>query len=84
MGIAKQGEIKQIQGAEGQSFDVYNGDWEALQAATIKWGLKDEASTLRFALAVLTIADKGRLSANGETTNPSDALLKGENGNVEK
>lgn len=61
---------------EGRSFDVYNGDLEALRAATEKWGLRDEASALRFALAVLTIAKPGGLIINGDNMGPADSLLK--------
>ena len=80
MAIQKNGEPKQISGSDGQSFDVYNGDWEALKAATTKWGLRDEVSTLRFALAILTIANPGGLVINGENTGPAESLLKEKDG----
>lgn len=77
MAIIKNGEVNQTHGAEGQVFDIYNGDWEALKAATEKWGLKDEVSALRFALAILTIAQPGGLIINGDNIGPAESLLKG-------
>ena len=79
MAIVKSGDIKKVNETDCQAFDVYNGDWEALKAATIKWGLKDEVSALRFALAILTIANPGGLVINGDNTGPAESLLKGKN-----
>lgn len=80
MAIKKDGELYQIEGSDAQKFDIYNGDWEALKAATEKWGLKDEVSALRFALAVLTIAKPGGLIINGDNMGPAESLLKVKNG----
>lgn len=81
MAIVKDGSETQIEGTQGQVVKIYNGDWEALKEITEKWGLKDETSALRFALAILTLADPNGLSVNGETTHPADSLLKDKNGN---
>lgn len=79
MAIVKNGEPRNINDSEGQGFDVFNGDWEALRAATEKWGLKDEESALRFALAILTIAKPGGLIINGDNMGPAESLLKEKN-----
>ena len=84
MAITKQGEEKQINGALGQSVDIYNGDWEALKEATEKWGIKDETSALRFALAILVKAKKGNLLIDGENITPAKSLLKGYDGDESK
>lgn len=80
MAIKKDGSIYKIEESDAQKFSVYNGDWEALKAATEKWGLKDEESALRFALAILTIAKPGGLVINGNNMGPSESLLKENNG----
>lgn len=77
MAISKQGGVRKIKDHDGQTFDIYNGDWEALQEITKKWNLKDESSTLRFAIAVLFKADTDKLYINGEPSTPSKVLLKG-------
>lgn len=81
MAIIKDGAPINIEGSEGQIVKIYNGDWEALKEITKKWGLKDEVSALRFALAVLTLANPNGLSVNGETTHPAESLLKDKDDN---
>lgn len=83
MAIRKHGEEHDIQGSNGQTVDIYNGDWEALKDITKKWGLKDETSALRFALAILTLAETDGLSVNGVTTTPAESLLRDKDGHEE-
>ena len=83
MAIVRNGEERQINNSLGQTVDIYNGDWEALKGITEKWGLRDEVSALRFALAILTLAEPDGLSVNGKTMTPADSLLKGRHGNEE-
>lgn len=80
MAIKKNGPVYQIEETDAQKFDIYNGDWEALKAATEKWGFRDEESALRFALAVLTIAKPGGLVINGDNMGPAESLLKESDG----
>ena len=80
MAITKSGEERKIEGALGQSVDIYNGDWEALKEVTKKWGFVDETSALRFALAILTKANDKNLSIDGENVSPAKSLLRGGNG----
>lgn len=77
MAIIKKGNEKDFNGSLGQTVDIYNGDWEALKEITKKWGFKDETSALRFALAVLTKANSGKLSIDGDIVSPAESLLKG-------
>ena len=81
MAIVKVGNPKTIEDTLGQSVDIYNGDWEALQEVTNRWGFKDETSALRFALAVLSKANKNNLSIGGESISPAKSLLRGDDGN---
>ena len=81
MAIVKVGNPKTIEDTLGQSVDIYNGDWEALQEVTNRWGFKDETSALRFALAVLSKANKNNLSIDGENISPAKSLLRGDDGN---
>lgn len=83
MAIKELGKTDHGGDADGRSFDVYNGEWEALQAVTRKWGLKDEVSALRFALAVLVIAKPGGLIINGDNMGPANSLLKDKDGERE-
>lgn len=76
MAIRKQGNETQIEGTSGQVIEIYNGDWSALKAATEKWNFKDEATALRFALAVLTEAEDGTLQIGDSTVSPQKGLLK--------
>ncbi len=78
MAIEKNEQEKQIKGALGQSFDIYNGDWEALKKITVKWKFRDESSALRFALAVLTEAEDGTLQIGDSAISPNEGLLKNE------
>lgn len=80
MAIAKNGKETTFNGSLGQTVDIYNGDWEALKNITEKWGLKDEVSALRFALAILTLAEPDGLSVNGKNMAPADSLLKEQHG----
>lgn len=77
MAIIKKGNEEDFNGSLGQTVDIYNGDWEALKEITKKWGFKDETSALRFALAVLTKANSGKLSIDGDIVSPAESLLKG-------
>lgn len=77
MAIDKRNEQEeQIKGTPGQSFNIYNGDWEALKEVTKKWHFKDEASALRFALAVLAKAEDGTLQIGETSISPAEGLLK--------
>lgn len=78
MAIEKNDQEKQINGYTGQSFDIYNGDWEALKEITKKWNFKDEANALRFALAVLTEAEDGTLQIGDSAISPNRGLLNDE------
>lgn len=58
-----------------------NGDLQALRDIKEKWHFKDLESALRFGIAVLTIAEKGKLfhkktSGKIESLDPIDDLLE--------
>ncbi|MDR1032720.1 MAG: hypothetical protein LBL84_01760 [Candidatus Nomurabacteria bacterium] len=69
-------EYKKENGNSAIDISVENGDLDALRAVVSKWEFKDEESALRFAIAILTKADKGTLSISGETVFPTNQLLK--------
>jgi hypothetical protein len=67
--------------AEKVNVEFNNGDLEALRDIKKKWHFKDLESVLRFGLAVLTIAEKGKLfheKTNGkmERLDPMDDLVE--------
>jgi len=76
MAITKRGEVEQINGHDGQAFNIYNGDWEVLQKITKKWNLNDEANALRFAIAILFKANTNNLFIDDEAITPAKPLLK--------
>lgn len=78
MAIETQGEEKTIKETPGQVFEIYNGDWKALKSVTEKWNFKDEASALRFALAVLVKAEDGTLQIGDDVVSPTEGLLRNE------
>lgn len=60
---------------------INNGDLKALGEIVEKWGFRDEESALRFALAILSVTQKGTLiqeKPDGASIalKPTESLLK--------
>jgi hypothetical protein len=66
---------------EKLTLEFNNGDMAALERAVIDWGFKDEASALRFGIAVLLKAESRDIQVGGNdgekvSISPSASLLK--------
>ena len=46
---------------EALNIEINNGDLKALKEIVSKWRFKDKDSALRFAVAILSITDNGKL-----------------------